>query len=553
MREPERHLNLVFQGGGVRGIAYAGALSTMPSYCKINAVAGTSAGSIVAALLAIGKRDELKEIMEQRELYDLLDSADMERAHQLARVWSRALFLFSQSNKRFGRIRLGVFMLRHWGILNKHFSNAWQSKGIHKSTKIRSWLDKVLEGKGFDQLADGIEDLKIVAADISQRKYVVYDKTYGSKSIAEAVHASISIPIFFLPFTSGPMHLVDGGILSNYPSYLFKNGAYPTVGLRLMDLQPPSRIESTWDYCKGLILTMAEAHDKERGTPPRCKTFLINTPEDIPSTKFKLSTVDVNRLYHAGTEVKVDWYQNSSPIKLMSSYDSDPDKVLDVTLQNASKLWEQYRSEASWVKELKTVALMTVRIEDDWSTRYDRTVTHQISGPMPLFFSRVALTAPALVKTKSFMDLEHIFEEITEGSGTKELVKIPALNKDNKKGFLVFHVPPVTEGKARTFHYAFSIDQEFAETVGKGGEDEVSYSCIKMAFQQSLSIKINILSDISLPELKFNGDFEYTSTVDAVHHDENLQKTYRSTTFVLKECAVTAQQNYVITIKKKSP
>jgi NTE family protein len=66
-------VNLVFQGGGVRGIAYAGALEYIPDNMRVNGVAGTSAGSIVAALLAIGRsKSEIKSILQGPELFALI-------------------------------------------------------------------------------------------------------------------------------------------------------------------------------------------------------------------------------------------------------------------------------------------------------------------------------------------------------------------------------------------------------------------------------------------------------------------------------------------------
>src|SRR5262245_25603747 len=93
-----RHLNLIFQGGGVKGIAYAGALQAMPKDFRIRGVGGTSAGAIVAALLAIGKRgDALEEILKDRTLFQLLRAQDAERyirvKDMIARrdEWSAAL------------------------------------------------------------------------------------------------------------------------------------------------------------------------------------------------------------------------------------------------------------------------------------------------------------------------------------------------------------------------------------------------------------------------------------------------------------------------------
>ena len=49
--------NLVFEGGGVKGIAYAGALKELEKkglLTSLQRVAGTSAGAITATLLAVG-------------------------------------------------------------------------------------------------------------------------------------------------------------------------------------------------------------------------------------------------------------------------------------------------------------------------------------------------------------------------------------------------------------------------------------------------------------------------------------------------------------------
>src|SRR3954464_9120670 len=82
-------VNLVFQGGGVRGIAYAGALEHMPPNMIIRAVAGTSAGSIVAALLAIGKSPtEIKNILKDPELTQLVHEEDARRLDRITSALS---------------------------------------------------------------------------------------------------------------------------------------------------------------------------------------------------------------------------------------------------------------------------------------------------------------------------------------------------------------------------------------------------------------------------------------------------------------------------------
>lgn len=69
----DRFLNLVFQGGGVRGVAYAGALQALPPTFKLHTVAGASAGAIVAALVGIGKdAKEIKKLLSEDEFFQLI-------------------------------------------------------------------------------------------------------------------------------------------------------------------------------------------------------------------------------------------------------------------------------------------------------------------------------------------------------------------------------------------------------------------------------------------------------------------------------------------------
>src|ERR671937_2103088 len=51
---PKRPANAVFQGGGVTGIGLAGAYSVIDQHYQLQHVAGTSAGAIMAALVASG-------------------------------------------------------------------------------------------------------------------------------------------------------------------------------------------------------------------------------------------------------------------------------------------------------------------------------------------------------------------------------------------------------------------------------------------------------------------------------------------------------------------
>ena len=68
--------NLIFEGGGVKGLAYVGALeksveTNLINFNKIQRLAGTSAGSITATLLGVGyDTNDLKQLLESFNLED---------------------------------------------------------------------------------------------------------------------------------------------------------------------------------------------------------------------------------------------------------------------------------------------------------------------------------------------------------------------------------------------------------------------------------------------------------------------------------------------------
>lgn len=156
---------LVLSGGGARGIAHIGAIEEInKAGFEISSVAGTSMGSLVAGVYALGKMEEFKEwivTLDKVKVFNLVD-----------------------------------FTLSRHGLV----------KG-----------DKVLN-KMQDFIPDrNIEDLPLpyaaIAADITKREEVVF--TQGS--IYEAIRASISIPTVFTPVEKDGSILVDGGVLNNIP------------------------------------------------------------------------------------------------------------------------------------------------------------------------------------------------------------------------------------------------------------------------------------------------------------------------------------------------
>jgi len=550
MTEQKRYLNLVFQGGGIRGIAYAGALEIMPDHCQIHSVGGTSAGAIVAALLATGvKIKKLKDILSDQRLFNLLKDCEVERTNRLKDVLSELLPLLEQN--RFSSFAKVLWILFRKKII-KDLREVWINQGLHTSGPIRGWLNEVLEGKKFSQI--DVEDLRIVAADVTKGDYIIFDKNeHRGIEIAEAVQASISIPLFFRPFLKGPDYYVDGGILSNFPSFLFAEEPFPTIGFRLGDIELPNQINSTIDYLKALLITMAEAHDKERENPPNFKTYQIRTSRHISSTKFAdLTTEDSEELYQAGRSIgrSVEWNEYSSTAPLISYFDPKPHETLEFSLSQARKLWEKYADKDLWVDTLDHEVTFEARIEWDWSMRYDLIATMKVDGEKSFFISRfLVMDWDKKSHPSSFVDLRIVYREITSG-GSKDVIKIPAFSQENKKGFVIFFVPPISKNQeSRRFQSRFQVLKEFASTVAKGQTDSIGYQIGQRAKTHRLKLQFNILVDVDLPKVVCSArEFGKTINEGDPIFDRSTKRTYKTYKCNVGSIQVTGKHDFDIEI-----
>jgi NTE family protein len=142
--------------------------------------------------------------------------------------------------------------------------------------------------------------------------------------IAYAVRMSMSIPIFFEPVKhknpkTGETHtIVDGGMLSNFPVWLFdckdRDPHWPTFGLMLVEPEPRKPIghriaadpahdierNSVVDFVKSLAVTMMAAHDRmyvDMATYAR--TIPIPTL-GVGTTEFEIPPERVKALYDSG-------------------------------------------------------------------------------------------------------------------------------------------------------------------------------------------------------------------------------------------------------------
>ncbi|HEX8163354.1 MAG TPA: patatin-like phospholipase family protein [Pyrinomonadaceae bacterium] len=192
--------NLVFEGGGVKGIAYGGALDVLERAQitpQIEKVAGTSAGAITATMLSLNyTADEFSDIMMGLDFSKLKDGGDLGGPLRLI--------------ERYGWFKGDYF-------LNLMESYIEGKTGDGRAT-FRDLAEKYRE-RGF-------KDLYVFGTDLSQQ--AVQEFSYRETpevAVADAVRISMSIPFFFeaRDYEQDGQENVycDGGVLNNYPISTF--------------------------------------------------------------------------------------------------------------------------------------------------------------------------------------------------------------------------------------------------------------------------------------------------------------------------------------------
>lgn len=230
----------VFAGGGAKGAALAGCLQCAQDQgIEFVGFGGASAGSIVALLAAAGYTgSEIKEIFLATPLLTLLDDGGAEFSDTRAKC--------EQAAAQFSDGMFGTLM--GCGTAAVLLSKYWKSSGIDSGERLREFLaTKVAERLGldipvvramsFEARPSQMLPLKTVASDITKGLPVVFPRDHENASIIDAISASAAFPFLFKPVNISDRLLLDGGLASNLPCFLFaedsKQSRLPTFAIDL--------------------------------------------------------------------------------------------------------------------------------------------------------------------------------------------------------------------------------------------------------------------------------------------------------------------------------
>ena len=194
--------SIIIKGGGVKGLAFAGALLELENHFSFDTFAGTSAGAIAAVLMGAGfKPKELLTALSDKNFSDFKDAS------------------------LFGSL-----------------VNFIKTKGLYPGDEVESWITSLLHQKFPEKLTEvelrELPSHTIVYASRIKNGRLTFDskKERMNTHAAFAARCSMSIPYFFSPVTVDGIRVYDGGLRSNFPLQEFMTSypAKPVIGLYLV-------------------------------------------------------------------------------------------------------------------------------------------------------------------------------------------------------------------------------------------------------------------------------------------------------------------------------
>lgn len=269
----------VFEGGGVKGIALAGAAAAALDHgYRFTAAVGTSAGGLVAALVAAGcGPDELERMICDIPWHLMLDRRPL------------------------GRVPM----------LGPHLS-MMVGGGMARGHRLERQVSTILAGRGvhdFGDLASGA--LRVVVTDLTHGRGVVLPDglaEYGIDPVgfpvARAVRASTAVPFVFEPLmirnpsTGENIVLADGSLAARFPIQLVAPGA-PMVGFRLVPSDGNHQHHQIGGPFSLAAAVIAAGMTARESLPVLCREIgtTVNIEVDRPALDFDLSSEEAHTMF----------------------------------------------------------------------------------------------------------------------------------------------------------------------------------------------------------------------------------------------------------------
>ena len=315
-------VDLVLEGGGVKGIGLVGAVLTMSEKGYVfPRVAGTSAGAIVASLIAAHQvagrpLSNLETIMTSVDYSMFQDEQPLERLAGTP-----------------GEI---AELLLHMGIAKGDYLVEWLGN-VLADLGVHTFADLAIsdtDDSGTGLPADQRFRLVVHTSDISRGALVRlpwdcphYGLDPATMRVVDAVRASMSIPFFFRPVTfstpSGKVTWVDGGMLSNFPITVFdrtdgESARWPTWGIKLSARPAAVQVDrpagNDFELARSCLQTLLSGWDRYHLDDENVtqRTVFVDTGS-MSATNFGITQQEQSQLFESGRSAATSFLADQIP------------------------------------------------------------------------------------------------------------------------------------------------------------------------------------------------------------------------------------------------
>ena len=248
-------IGIVLAGGGIRGIAHVGVLKALEdNNIQIDAIAGTSAGSIVATLYAMGYTPNYIYLLFKKYAKDIINI--------------RSKPIINGITKFIRNKKIGI-------------------TGLNDGIMLEKIYNEISRKKGFKYIGDIRMPLVIWAVDVGEAKEYIFtncasrndrnDYYITEIEIGKAVRASSSFPAVFCPCEFKNHLFMDGGVLDNLPVEELKrvyNGKIMSVNFEA------DSVEKNYDLMDFVMKTLDIAGNKLSEKSLNLSDFVLTVPTD---------------------------------------------------------------------------------------------------------------------------------------------------------------------------------------------------------------------------------------------------------------------------------
>jgi NTE family protein len=229
--------NLVFQGGGVKGIAYVGVLDALERagvLATVTRVAGTSAGAITSARVACGaSAADLSDALSHTSFRSFADGRGGPFL-EVARIFERGYGVHPG-------LTIGDWLQQRIGAVTERLT------GTARPRITLGALRALAAERGAP-----FRDLYVISTNlVEQRAQVLSADTTPALPVWRAVRMSLSIPFFFASVEQDGAFWADGAVSWNYPIDLFDGARRQPVDHGQLPTPHDSSDDETIGFCMG--------------------------------------------------------------------------------------------------------------------------------------------------------------------------------------------------------------------------------------------------------------------------------------------------------------